>query len=155
MTPALTERLIWAAVVVVALFLGIAYERHQGAQHCVEADTKAAAAQAVSVAHSSGQAEEKVKEESTTYAHATEHPASGPVYRVQPAAVPAHTCPVLPASAPAGRADAAAPVPEPHPEPSPATWDSSGVVTDGRDADAQIAALQSYIRDVCHQPGPR
>ena len=65
-----------------------------------------------------------------------------PVYRVCRAGVPATT----PAT---GQPDDKAPSGGGDPGGSPPVWDSTPVVTIGRDADAQIAGLQDYITNVC------
>jgi len=143
------ERLVWAVLVILAVGLGIAYERHQGAQNCVSSDVQAGTKQEVKIAAAEGKASEVVKEEAKTHAEEIAAPVVAPHYRMCPAAQPSHPGEVLPAARAGSVADAGTRLREADQGQPAEDWDSRPTVTVGRDADSQVRALQAYIRDVC------
>ena len=146
----LYERIIWVIVCVIAVGISVLWLEHRGAQNCVASDTRAATAQTTQTATAEGKAAGEVKVEANEYHEAVSQPVTGaPVVRVCPAAVAPHPREVLPAAAPGPEPDATARVREADQGQS---WDSTPVVTAGRDADAQVRLLQAYVRDVCIAP---
>ena len=152
MTITLAERLAWAAIALVCAVLGIAWERHEGAQSCVERDTAAGTHQEVVTAAAEATGSAEVAKEIEDYARATNQPiTTAPHISVCVAAQPSAARAVLPARASRASAHAAADV--------PAAGASVARVLDGerleeiaRQADAQIAGLQDYVLRVCPPP---
>ena len=129
------------------LIAGVAYERHEGAKGCREADTKAATNQAIKVAQQTGAAAEIIKQEAQNYVEAISQPIVAPVVRVCPSK--ANSSPVLHPPSPSPLPDATPPLPQPA-RPDPQGRDiGQPIETVGLQADAQIAALQDYIIRVC------
>lgn len=141
---------IYGSLIVVLLGL-FGWTYHRGAQACVSSDEKAASAEGAIIAHAEGVSSEKVKEEAKSYEEAVTAPVTAPVVQLCAPAVAPGRHQVLPATAPTARAGEAASVPEEHPVvPAVFQWDSKPVVSQGRDADAQVNGLLAYIKDNCH-----
>jgi hypothetical protein len=145
------QRLLFEILAVgLALVAGVAYERHEGAKGCEQADTKAATTQALKVAGEAGAATEIVKHEEQNYVEAITRPVvDAPVVRVCPAAPTPHPSAVLRATS-AATVDHAAPEVPAAIAPNPPGRDIGAPVESvGHDADAQVAALQDYVKRVC------
>ena len=142
----LANRTLAEVVSALLLILGFAlYERHQGALRCERADSAAVASQEAhnaAIAQSQAQA---IAKEAKTYADTLLQPYPAPVVRLclpasaVPKAAPAapghHASPALPGSA------------QPDFVPGPNIGQPLYALT--RQADAQVKALQAYIREVC------
>jgi hypothetical protein len=139
----------WVVEVALAILLvfGFAlYERHQGAQRCVVADKAAVAKDEQKAASDYAKGVTTVFQEASTYDAAIHVPVDHPLHvsLCSPRSGPAAQDP-----APAQERDAAAPVRAESAQ-QPVQRDiGPELLTIGRDADAQVIALQSYIRDVC------
>lgn len=143
----LEERLIWVAIVVIVIIGFAWHERHVGAQKCLQADAQATQAAQAHNAAVLAQGTTTVYQEASTYHEAIAAPIARPV-RLRVCQPPAASA--VPGSTAAGSlSDGAAPL--------PGSGDSTPVQRDigpqlqavGRDADAQIAELQDYVRRVC------
>lgn len=137
------------AMIVVIVFALL--ERHWGAQSCVNADTKAGLQQQVKQAETHATQTIEVAQEATDYDKALADPVAIriPLLVCAPP-IASHSREVREAGRPAGQGDATAP----H-----AATDSGatvqgvpigpGLLAVGKDSDAQIATLQTYIKRVC------
>ena len=133
------------------LIAGVAYERHEGAKGCREADTKAASNQAIKVAQQTGAAAEITKQEAQNYVEAISQPIVAPVVRV--CVAKANPSAVLHPPSPSPLPDAAPSISQPARSDSQGRDIGAAVESVGRDADAQVAALQDYVNRVC-RPSP-
>ena len=148
MFSAIEEKIILVLACAVFLFLGVLYERHEGAVSCVASDVKAAVKQEVKVAADTAAAQVVVKQEGADYAQEKSKPIThAPVIRLCAPAQPSNSSPVLPASTPGPIPDAA-----PAERAEVKEVDTGPIIAVGRDADAQVEKLQDYIIKVCHAP---
>jgi hypothetical protein len=149
MLTQLEERIAWAAaVLVMALCLVIGLE-HRGAQKCLAADAKLDHAAEVHNTAVEAVNTEIIEQEARAYADALSQPVRHPI-NVSLCDRSAPGRPVRRPEAAPGRVDATAGIREP----DHATSVSDQTVGPelqavGRDADAQVAGLQDYIRRVC------
>lgn len=133
-------------IIALAIFLFALWERHQGAQSFIRRDQKAVAiqTQANEAAYAKGVV--TVFQEASTYDAAIHAPVDRPPI-VRVCHTPdSHAVPAPPAaarSANGGSALRADPTPVAGPD------IGTGLVRNDRKADAQVAGLLSYIRDVC------
>ena len=119
--------------------------RHHATQACEAKDTAAAVRQESKVSAEVAAAIPEVKREAEQLHETTSAPVTdAPHVRVCAPAKPPHPGEVLPAPAPGPEPDAAANL---RIEDSPDV--GTPLVQTGRDADAQVIALQSYIANVC------
>ena len=146
------ETILILVLVVAASYIAVdLLARHHATQACEAKDTAAAVKQESKVAAEVAAAIPEVKREAEQLHETTSHPVTdAPHVRVCPAAKSPHPSEVLPAPTPGPEPDAAASL---RIEDSPDI--GAPLVTVGRDADAQIAALQSYVERVCHAVTPR
>lgn len=148
----LEARLIGVAVLLTVLLLGLVgfgwHERHVGAGKCVSADTKAEQKQDIHDAETLQKDADAVKNEGITYETIISAPAPvGPPVRL--CHDTPHPAPV-PAAATAGSGSDAPPAVPAASGGDPEAPDiGPDLRANVRQADAQISALQSYVRDVC------
>jgi len=149
MLTQLEERLAWAAAVLIlgaCLVIGL---EHRGAQKCLAADAKLDQQAQVHNAAVDAVNTEIIQQEARDYAEALSRPVLRPI-SVSLCDRSAASRPMRRAEA-AGRAvDEGAGLPRPD-NPAPVSDRTVGpeLQAIGRDADAQIAGLQDYIRRVC------
>lgn len=144
----LEERAVWA-VLVILVIVGFAWhERSLGVRRCEKADALASSQQDLTDARTHQKQQDAVITEGKTYAATTSAP--------PPAGAPVRLCdaphpaPVPAATAPSPRVDAAPAVPAEAGRDSAQRPDvGPDLRANARDADAQIAGLQAYIREVC------
>jgi hypothetical protein len=144
----LQERLIFAGIFVLLLVGFALYERHQGALRCLRDDEKAVAVQVAKNHETYVAGVTTVFQEASTYDAAIHAPIERPVSARL--CKPSHSGPVpaSTASGPTGNAgpdvraaDSGDSVPGADVGPE--------LLAVGRDANAHVTALESYIRDVC------
>jgi len=144
----LEERAVWAAIVILVIVGFAWHERHVGTVKCEKADAQASSQQDLKDAQTHQKQQDAVITEGKTYAATTSAPPpAGPPVRLcdapHPAPVPATATPrPSPDAAPAVPAEAGGD-PAQRPDVGP------DLRANARDADAQIAGLQAYIREVC------
>lgn len=152
----LQDYLIAAAVGMLMLGLGIAYERHQGAAACVAGDIKASAKQDTANAEAEGAAGVIVKNEGDAHEREIAAPvAPTPTVRMQPAPKPSHACKTVPAAGAGEELEPATVLPITGPSGSLRLDLDAYIkrnVQIGRDADSQVTGLQDYIAKVCQPP---
>jgi len=136
------------AVLAILLIIGFAlYERHQGARSCEVNDKAAVAKDEQKAASDYAKGVTTVFQEAATYDAAIRAPVDRPIH--VGLCQPSRRGPAAQDPAPSPGADAAAPV-RAASAPDPVQRDvGPELLTVGRDANAQVIALQSYIRDVC------
>lgn len=141
-SPLLIEILL-AALLIFGFAL---FERYEGGKSCRTADVRASVQQQAHNAQLQAQGTTTIFQEVHDYHEAIAAPITRPVaLRVCP-----HPDSVLPAPATGQDRHAEPPVSEPsHHDPMPAEPYGPELQEVGRDADAQIAELQDYIRKVC------
>lgn len=140
-------KLIAALVAVFAIFgIGV-YLEHRGASACVAADKVQVADQTAHKASVEAVDAVIVTQEKQTYDETVDRPLVRPITVQLCDAAPA----IVPAAPTPGRQPDAAPTStEVHREPVvPSATLGPGLQRTGQQADAEIIALQSYIRDVC------
>lgn len=139
------ETTLICVIVFILITVGFAfYFEHRGAVECKAADTAAVTKQEAHTQAQETAATVELTKEDTTYHAALAAPALPS---------PAIACvrvtnnrPVLPTPATASRPDASADLPKA----DSASFDPTPKLTPvGRDADAQVIALQAYITNVC------
>lgn len=144
----LEERLLWVALVLFVIIGFGWHERGIGTAKCVAADTKAEAKQDEKDAQTLQKQQDAVTTEGTTYdAIIAAPPPVGPPVRLchdapHPAPVPA-----APAARPGPDGGAAVPAASGGDPQAPDIGPDLRANT--RQADAQVSALQAYVRDVC------
>jgi hypothetical protein len=144
---ALEIRLIGALVTLVAIIGILAYFEHRGAEKCVAENNVQVAQQTAHKATVEAVDAVLVAQQKKVYDEAVDRPLVRPIAL----SLCSTATPVVPA-APAARPkpDAAPTSPAVHREPVvPGATIGPGLQRTGQQADAQIVALQSYIRDVC------
>lgn len=146
MFSTLTEKAIVIILMILAIIFFVLFERHEGAQGCIQSDTQAGVKQEVSVAAATAAAVPEVKKEAADERQAIAVPVvNAPVVRVCPPPQPSHPSEVLQPAA-AGPA-----TPESSAVPAASVEVSAGPIIEvGRDADAQVNGLLAYIHNVCH-----
>ena len=136
------------------VFVVILYERHAGAQACINRDLVANAHNQIQQAQTIAKAVTTVQAEAKTYEAATHDPVIAPVV------VCVRKYSILSAASPAAStrrdSNAGSQLPSADSGSVQPTADASGdtdiaaaAITIGRDADAQIAELKHYIKNVC------
>lgn len=144
------ERVLWIVILVITA-IGLVggytwHERRIGARECTQGVKEATAKEDTreQVQHAADVV--TVQKEGKSYEEAVVAPIKpAPIVWVCP---PVHQ-ETVPAAATAGpETNAKAPV-RGEDQSRPTAWDSTLVVKDGRDANAQIEGLQDYIRNVC------
>lgn len=139
----LWERISWLGGVCAALILGALWMKHLGYQECVNKAELAAAIRHTAVVGQQIEAAQLEIARLNLYATKMDVPVTNaPVIRV--CAFPSGGV-LLPGSAEAG-ANGTPAVPR-EAAPSYRDWDTTPILTLGRDADAQIEYLQGYIKD--------
>lgn len=140
-------QLIGCLVAIVAIFAIGVYLEHRGASSCVAADRTEVAAQTAHNATVAAVQDVVIAQEKQTYVEAVDRPLVRPITLQLCDA----TSPVVPSPKAPGRLPDAAPAsPAVHREPAvPSATLGPGLQLTGKQADATITALQSYIRDVC------
>jgi hypothetical protein len=140
-------RLIGAVVALVGIFGLALYLEHRGAEKCVAANVAAVQVQDAHNASVAAVQDVVIAQEKKDYVEAVDRPLVRPITLQLCDAAPA----VVPApQAPRPKPDAAAPSPAVDRKPVvPSTTLGPGLQRTGQQADAQIAALQAYVRDVC------
>jgi hypothetical protein len=144
--------LIWAGICIQALVAGALFERHEGAQACINRDTQAETKQEVQQGVKLAHGEDTSKEIGSDFDAATHNPPAGePLHLLMcTPAQPPRARPVSSPSPAAAQHHGAAPVPQPDPGAQPAARDIGPALDSiGTDADAQVIALQRYVTDVC------
>src|SRR5579863_7846764 len=92
--------LVWAAICAIALVVGIAFERHEGAQGCIQRDTQAGVAQEKKTAAAEGAGAVTATDEGKDYASRSTAPiVNAPAAIVCPPAVAPAASQMLPARA--------------------------------------------------------
>lgn len=134
-------------VIVLAIFVFALWERHQGAQKCVRADEKVVAKQERANAQSYAQGVTTVFQEASDYDRAIHAPVERP-FTVRLCKSP-DIHPAAQDSTPGARDPETPSVPDPIAIATVQPDIGPELLAIGRDADAQVTALQSYIRDVC------
>lgn len=154
------DYLIAAAIGALMLYLGIAYERHQGALACLQGDAVAVGKQTGKNAKAEIAGTQTVAQEGIDYVHLTTAPLA-PVAtarrpaRVQPAAVPRDAGAAVSAACSGQGVDAAVLLrAQGEAESLRDNLDAANrsAVQIGRDADAQVSGLQDYATRVCRPP---
>jgi hypothetical protein len=143
------ERLAFAAVLVLVVVGFAWHERYVGGQKCLQNVEKANAVEQVKEEKQHNVDTITVQSEGKAFADATSAPLAtpAPIIRLGVCTkLPGKTVQGTPAAgsgpnatAPSGRGDS----------PPVTVWDTTSIVTTGRNADAQIRGLQAYITDVC------
>ena len=147
MTPRLYAELIGLAVLLGAFWWYTEHEREIGEQKCRDQVSIALVAQQQEqLKKQVNQAADVIKIEDTYHEAITKPVTDAPVIRVCNDTV--RTKSVSSASSASSRSDAS-PVVRETDTPVVTEWDSAPVIDAGRDADAQVTALQTYIREVC------
>jgi hypothetical protein len=144
---------ICIVVAVGAVVLFALLERHWGAQSCVNADTKAGLQQEEKQVETHAAQTVEVAQEASDYDKALSDPVAIriPVLVCAPPVAP-HSNRVQETSSAASQSDAAAEHPAADPGAAvPGVAIGPGLLEVGKDADAQITALQTYITRVCQK----
>jgi hypothetical protein len=142
----MTKLEIILGAVVLGLIAFIAWsfwERHEGSVSCIDADKVAVATQEAHNAAILVNQQQTIAQEKKAYEDALLQPVAAPVVRL---CIPAGTLPQTIHAAPGAHAAPALPAGGPI---NPVPDVGRPLMQQGHDADAQVIALQDYIKNVC------